>query len=291
MQADTASAAGGSSPNSKSRAPRVIEANEGNHWPDLAELWRFRHLLYTLVERNVKVRYKNTGLGIFWMVLQPGLQVAIYTLIFGVFARLPTGGIPYAVFVLSGLFQVFFINSVISGSAGSVRANQGVSKKIYFPKLILPGVVILSALVDYCLHVVLLLVVMALNSFVPPVQIVLLPALLLALCVMLLGLSFWFTALGVRYRDVTLVMPSISMLVMYLSPVVYPISLVPAPYQPLYAMLNPFVGYVTALKWCLAGVEPFHPWMLAYSIAVSILVLVAGFLFFIRTERSFNDYL
>jgi homopolymeric O-antigen transport system permease protein len=291
VQADITSAEGASGQPAKSRAPRVIEANDGNHWPDRAELWRFRHLLYTLVERNVKVRYKNTGLGLFWMVLQPGLQVLIYTLIFGVFARLPTGGVPYAVFVLSGLFQIFFINTVISGSAGSVRANQGVSKKIYFPKLILPAVVIASALVDYGLHLLLLLAVMALNSFLPPLQILLLPLILLSLCVMLLGLSFWFTALGVRYRDVTLLMPSISMLIMYLSPVVYPITLVPVSYQPLYAMLNPFVGFITALKWCLVGAQPFHPWMLFYSIGASVVILIGGFFFFIRTERSFNDYL
>jgi len=291
VQAQTTNNLSEPAPTRPAARVRLIEANESNHWPDLGELWRFRHLLFTLVERNVKVRYKNTGLGIFWIVLQPGLQMGIYTLIFGVFARLPTNGVPYAVFVLSGLIQVFFINAIIGGSAGAVRANQGVSKKIYFPKLILPGVVILSALVDYGLHLVLLLIVMAINHTIPPPQVVLMPLILLALLVMLVGLSFWFTALGVRYRDITLIVPSISMLIVYLSPVIYSLSLVPHQWQPLYAILNPFVGYITALKWSLAGVEPFHPWMLLYSIAASIVVAVSGFFFFIRTERSFNDYL
>ncbi len=269
----------------------VITAGEYGRFGDFDEIWRYRHLLFTLVNRNVRVRYKNTALGMGWIVLQPGLQMLVYTLVFGIWARLPTGNIPYSVFVLSGLVQVFFINGIILGSAGAVRGNQGVSKKVYFPKSILPFVVILSSLVDYGVQFLLLLVIMALSGVFPSPNIIWFPFIFASLIMMLLGLSLWFTALGVRFRDVTLALPAISMLITFLSPVIYPITMVPEKYLTLYAWLNPFVGYVTALKWSIIGVEPFHPWMLGVSTSIAFVLLVTGFWFFVRTERDFNDYL
>lgn len=270
---------------------RVISAGDRKRFGDFEEIWRFRHLLFTLVKRNVSVRYKNTAMGMFWIVLQPGLQMGVYTLIFGIWARLPTEGVPYAVFVLSGLVQVAFINGIINGSAGAVRSNQGVSKKVYFPKSILPFVVILTSLVDYGVQLVLLVAVMAINGVAPTANIIYLPFIFLSLLMMLVGLSLWFTALGVRYRDVTLALPAVSMLITFLSPVIYPITLVPAHLHAIYATVNPFVGYVTALKWSIVGVEPFYPWMLGISSLYAVFFLITGFLFFVRTERDFNDYL
>jgi lipopolysaccharide transport system permease protein len=271
--------------------PPTIIRPESDRWlPDLKEVWRFRHLIRALINRNVRVRYKNTALGAFWIMLQPLLQMAVYTLIFGLWARIPVGDIPFAVHVISGIVLLFFLNRVISESANAVRANQALTRKVYFPKLVLPIVISGSALADLAVATLVMAVIMALFGIAPAMTVLLAPAFLLLLLAWAFSLGLWFTALGIRFRDLTLLIPVITMLMMYLSPVIYPLTIVPEQFLPIYA-LNPMVGILTGWRWAVIGLEPFYPWMVAISVAEIAVIGITGMLYFTRTERNFNDYI
>ena len=268
----------------------IIEPGTNRYLPDMKELWRFRNLFYALVWRNVRIRYKNTALGAVWILLQPLLQMLVYTLIFGLWARIPVGDIPYSVHVLSGLVLLFFLNRIITESANVVRGNQSLTRKVYFPKLILPCTVTASAMVDLCVTQLLLFIIMTVQGVTPEATIVLAPIFLLLVVFWAFALSLWFSALGIRFRDLTLLIPVMTMLMMYMSPVIYPITIVPEYLLPIYA-LNPMVGIVTGFRWAVLGIEPFYPWMLGVTVAETLLVGITGLIYFVRTERSFNDFL
>lgn len=268
----------------------IIEPGTNRYLPDMKELWRFRNLFYALVWRNVRIRYKNTTLGAVWILLQPFLQMLVYTLVFGLWARIPVGDIPYSVHVLSGLVLLFFLTRVISESANVVRGNQSLTRKVYFPKLILPCTVTASAMVDLCVTQLLLLIIMTVQGVTPEATIVLAPIFLLLVVFWAFALSLWFSALGIRFRDLTLLIPVMTMLMMYMSPVIYPITIVPEYLLPIYA-LNPMVGIVTGFRWAVLGIEPFYPWMLGVTVVETLVVGITGLVYFVRTERSFNDFL
>ena len=268
----------------------IIEPGTNRYLPDMKELWRFRNLFYALVWRNVRIRYKNTALGAVWILLQPFLQMLVYTLVFGLWARIPVGDIPYSVHVLSGLVLLFFLTRVISESANVVRGNQSLTRKVYFPKLILPCTVTASAMVDLCVTQLLLLIIMTVQGVTPEATIVLAPIFLLLVVFWAFALSLWFSALGIRFRDLTLLIPVMTMLMMYMSPVIYPITIVPEYLLPIYA-LNPMVGIVTGFRWAVLGIEPFYPWMLGVTVVETLVVGITGLVYFVRTERSFNDFL
>ena len=268
----------------------IIEPGTNRYLPDMKELWRFRNLFYALVWRNVRIRYKNTTLGAVWILLQPFLQMLVYTLVFGLWARIPVGDIPYSVHVLSGLVLLFFLNRIITESANVVRGNQSLTRKVYFPKLILPCTVTASAMVDLCVTQLLLLIIMTVQGVTPEATIVLAPIFLLLVVFWAFALSLWFSALGIRFRDLTLLIPVMTMLMMYMSPVIYPITIVPEYLLPIYA-LNPMVGIVTGFRWAVLGIEPFYPWMLGVTVVETLVVGITGLVYFVRTERSFNDFL
>lgn len=276
----------------ESWSPQVVVIQPGNRrlLPDLRELWNFRQLLYSLVWRNVRVRYRNTALGAFWIMLQPLLQMLVYSLIFGLWARIPVGDLPYSVHVLSGLVLVFFLNRIINESANTVRANQALTKKVYFPKMILPCMLTTSSLIDLGVALILLFVIIALHGIVPNATVVLVPVILLVLLLWGFTLALWFSALGIRFVDIKLVTPVVTMLMMFMSPIIYPITLVPESLLSIYA-LNPMVGIVTAFRWAVLGIEPFYPWMIGVSIAEALVLGLLGVVYFVRTERNFNDYL
>lgn len=274
----------------KPRTMTVIEAKNERWLPDLDELWQFRHLIHSLTIRNVRVRYKNTALGTLWIMLQPLLQMAVYTLVFGLWARIPVGDIPFAVHVLTGLVLLFFLTRVISESGNAIRANQALTRKVYFPKMVLPIVIIGSALVDLLIAVGVMVVITLAFGVVPAWTVIFAPFFVLLLILWAFALSVWFTALGIRFRDLTLLVPVITMLMMYLSPVIYPVTLVPEQYLPIYA-LNPMVGILTGWRWAVVGLEPFHFWTVWIAIGEIFVIGVTGLLYFIRTERNFNDFL
>jgi lipopolysaccharide transport system permease protein len=268
----------------------VIEPGTTRWWPDFGELRRFRGLLRALVWRNVRVRYKNTALGMFWILLQPFLQMLVYTIIFGVWARIPVGEVPYSIHVLSGLVLVFFVNRVLSESANVVRANQNLTKKVYFPKLVLPCVVVSASAVDLLVSMLLLCAMMLALQVPAHVTAVCVPLVLLWLVAWSFVIAVWFAALGIRFRDVTMITPVLSMLMMYMSPIIYPISIVPEALLPIYS-LNPMVGIVTTFRWALLGIEPLYTTAMIISFAEIVVLGVIGLVVFVRTEQSFNDFL
>ena len=277
----------GSAP-SHSRQEMVIEP--AALWPrvDFAELWAFRQLLLFLVWRDLKVRYAQTVLGIGWAVLQPLLSVVVFTVVFGQFAKVPSEGAPYAVFALAAVVPWNYFSNAFSTSSNSLVANSNLISKVYFPRLVVPLAPVLAGLVEYGIGLVVLAVLMAIYQVVPSAAILAIPLLLLLAMATAAGVGCWLAALNIQFRDVKHLVPFISQIWMYASPVVYPLTLVPARYRTLYA-LNPMVGIIEGSRVAVLGTAPL-PWGILATSAVSAFVLLAtGVVYFRRTERLFAD--
>lgn len=267
----------------------IIEPSRGMSFPDLKELWEYRELFYFLVWRDVKVRYAQTVLGAGWAILQPVLTMVVFTLVFGNFAKVPSDGVPYPVFSLAALVPWTYFSKALTGSSGSLVANTNLITKVYFPRLITPLAPVLAALVDFAVAFVILLLVMLGFGIVPaPASLVVLPVLILATMTTAAGVGCWLAALNIHYRDVKYVVPFLIQIWMYMSPVVYPLSLVPERYQALYA-LNPMVGVIEGFRSVLLGTDMVSPGLIALSLGTGVALLVTGALYFRRTEDAFAD--
>jgi lipopolysaccharide transport system permease protein len=265
----------------------VIQPRKGWVPIDWHELWEFRELLYFLVWRDIKVRYKQTVLGVAWAVLQPLLTMVIFTVIFGRLAHMPSDGLPYAVFVYAGLLPwTFFANSVTQGGQSLVN-QQHLLTKVYLPRLFVPLASIGSALVDLVISFAVYATILTYYHVVPSWQIAYLPALVLLTALAALGLSFGLSALTVAYRDFRYVVPFMIQVLMFLSPVVYPVSIVPSRYQWLLA-LNPMAGIIDGYRAAILG-RPWNLTTLGVSSAATALLLLAGLFYFRSTERRFAD--
>jgi lipopolysaccharide transport system permease protein len=245
-------------------------------------------LLYFLVWRDVKVRYKQTALGVTWVVLQPLIATLIFTVIFGNLAKMPSGDLPYAVFAYCALLPWNYFASSLTRAGTSLVNNSNLITKIYFPRLIIPMSGVLGGLVDFAVSFVVLLGLMTFFSVRPTWSIMTLPFFLLMLMATALGVSLWLAALNVQYRDVNYLIPFLVQIWMYASPVVYPVSLIPEQWQTLYG-LNPMAGVISGFRWALTGQQPPPVPMLCVSITVTIVLLLTGLVFFRRTERTFAD--
>lgn len=271
--------------------PEPLVIRPSGRWAGLglAELWRFRELLGFLAWRDLKVRYKQTFLGITWAVLQPVLYMIVFTLFFGKLANLYDEGKPYAVLALAGsVIWLFFANSV-NLAASSLVGNASLITKVYFPRLLAAIAPVIAGLVDLLLSFVVLLAVMAGYGIYPgfPRLLVLFPFLLLAMGTAI-GIGSWLAALNVKYRDVRYVVPFLLQLWLFASPVVYSSQLVDQPWRTVYA-LNPMAGVVEGFRWAtLGGLAPSYG-RVALSTLGGAVILVAGLLYFRRTERHFAD--
>jgi lipopolysaccharide transport system permease protein len=254
----------------------------------LREVWEYRELLGFLVWRDVKVRYKQTALGVVWIILQPLATTLLFTLIFGNLARLPSENLPYAVFALSGLLVWNYFAGSLNRGGSSLVGSAHLISKVYFPRLIIPITGVLSGLVDFCIVFLLLLAVMLFYGTLPTAAVVTLPLFLLVAMLLALGVGLWLSALNVRYRDVNYILPFISQFWLYATPVIYPTSLIPEQWRWLYA-LNPMVGVVEGFRWALFGKG--HPPDLTFAISMFVVaaILVSGLFFFKRMERTFAD--
>jgi len=254
---------------------------------NLRDLWACRELLYFLTWRDIKVRYKQTALGAAWAVIQPLVTMIIFTYFFGKLAKVPTEGVPYPIFFYTGLLLwTFFANGVNSG-ANSLIGNSNLITKVYFPRLIIPSAAVGAGLLDFAIASVLLIGLLVYYGFpVTPGYLMLLP--LVALTTMLaLGLGIWFSALHVKYRDVRYALPFLIQIWLFVSPIIYPSSLVPAEWR--WAMwLNPVTGIVEAFRASLLG-RPFLWAALAYSTGFSLVMLVYASYAFRRMERNFAE--
>jgi lipopolysaccharide transport system permease protein len=271
-------------------SPPIISIAPRTRWAtlDLTDLWRHRGLLYFLVWRDVKVRYKQTALGAGWAIIQPFFTMLVFSVFFGRLAGISSDGVPYPVFSFAGLVVwTFFANGLLQ-AAQSVVVSQNLVKKVYFPRLALPLASVLAGLVDFTIAFVVLVGMMAVYGIAPSAQVVWVPALLLLALVTALGVGLWFAALNVRYRDVAYVMPFVVQVWMFATPIAYPGSLVGAEWRPLYA-LNPMVGVIEGFRWCLLGTSTVPGPMVAASSLAAIAILVGGAYYFRSMEDEFAD--
>jgi lipopolysaccharide transport system permease protein len=254
----------------------------------LVELWRFRELLYFFVWRDVKVRYKQTLLGLAWVVVQPLLTMLTFTIFFGKLAKIPSQGLPYPVFYLAAVVPWAYFSNAILNVTNIIVENQRVITKVFFPRLVLPFSAALSGLVDFFIGFLVLLVFTLSYGIHPSLPIVLLPLFLLLAVMTVLGVGLWLSALNALYRDVRYLIPFLVQFWMLASPVAYPSSLVPGRWRWVYS-LNPMVGVIEGFRWTLTGRVP-SPGPLVYVSSTIVCVLVfGGLLFFNRMEGAIAD--
>ena len=252
------------------------------------ELWQHRELLYFLVWRDLKVRYKQTVLGVTWAVLQPVLTTVVFTIIFGRLAKLPSDGVPYPVFTLAALLPWQLFMRAVAGGSQSLVANQNLITKIYFPRLLIPMASIAGGVVDFGIGLLILFGMMIYYGVTPSWAILTLPLFFVLTLVVSLGASLWLAALNVRYRDVAQILPFLTQIWFYATPIAYSISLVPAWLFPFYS-LNPMAGVIEGYRLSLFGPVSGASTAIWISIAISIVVLATGLAFFQRVEDTFAD--
>ena len=242
-----------------------------------------------MVLRDIKVRYKQTVLGVSWALIQPVASMVVFTVIFGNLAQLPSEGVPYPVFTLAALLPWQLFASGFTGAANSVASNASVITKVYFPRLIIPIAAVAATVVDFAISLLLLAVLMVWYGVPIPGNIVFLPVFVFAALLSALAAGLWTAALNVKYRDVRYALPYLQQLWLFASPVVYSITLVPERYQAIYA-LNPMVGAIQGFRWALFGGQ--SPWQLmGGSLLIAIALLVAGLFYFRRAEEEFSDFI
>ncbi|PYP90369.1 MAG: phosphate ABC transporter permease [Blastocatellia bacterium AA13] len=267
----------------------VIEASRRLIPLHLPDLWAYRELLYFLMWRDIKVRYKQTVLGALWAILQPLVTMIIFAYFFGILAKLPTEGIPYPVFFYTGLtLWTFFSNAVISG-ANSLVGNSNLITKVYFPRLIIPSAAIGAGLVDFGIASLLLVGLLAYYHFPVTWSYLLLAPLLVLTTMFSLGIGIWLSALNVRYRDVRYALPFLIQIWMFVSPIIYPSSLVPHEWRWM-MILNPLTGIIEGYRACLFN-HPLQWPALGYSTAVTILIFLFACYWFRKMERNFAEFI
>lgn len=266
----------------------IIQAKPGWRIVDLGEMWRFRELLYFLVWRDVKVRYKQTVLGAAWAILQPFAQMVVFSIFFGRMAALPTAHIPYPLFAFAGLLPWIFFSNSIASAAGSVVGNQNLVTKVYFPRLFVPASAIGVALVDFTIAFAMLGILMAWYGVMPTGSILLAPLMIIGLTFAALGIGIFLAALTVAYRDFRYVVPFMVQLWMFATPTVFMDATVVGPRWQAVLPFNPAYGFIQNFRNAALG-SPLDGYSLAVSAAVTLLMLLAGCLYFRRVESTFAD--
>lgn len=267
----------------------LVTIQPGNSWAglDLRELWEYRELLYFLVWRDVKVRYKQAALGLAWVVMQPLLTTLIFTVFLGMLARVPSGDVPYLLFVYVGLLPWTFFSSAVTNSSVSLVSSAHLITKVYFPRAVIPASAVGGRLVDLAVSAVILVGLMVYYRVAPTAALLTLPLLLALTALLALACGMVSSALNVKYRDVGVAMPVLVQLWMYVSPVLYPSGLVPERWRWAYD-LNPLVGIVEGFRAAVLGI-PFNWYALSISAACTAALLVCASYLFRRVEREFAD--
>lgn len=274
----------------------ILRPSRGLASLNLRDLWIYRELVYFLTWRDLKVRYKQTALGAFWAILQPFLQMVVFTLLFGRVAKLPSDGIPYPIFSYTALLPWGLFSKALGDAGRSLVTNRNMITKIYFPRLVIPIASVLSGVVDFLIAFVVLIGLMIYYHNNPTISytftitsaIWTLPLFVLLALVTALGASSWLSALNVMYRDVGYVLPFLTQLWFFITPIVYSVNEIPDQWLMVYS-LNPMTGVVVGFRWALLGTPPPDWMMLLASTGVALLLLVSGLYYFRYMERSFAD--
>ncbi len=255
---------------------------------ELAELWKYRELLYFFVWRDIKIRYKQTAIGAAWAVLQPFLTMVVFSLFFGALAKIPSQGLPYPVFYYCALLPWMYFASALQNATNTVVEHQRVITKVYFPRLVLPLASVLSGLVDFAIGFLVFLAMMLYYGIVPTRATLLLPVFLLLAVLTALGVGLWLSALNAIYRDVKYVVPFLVQFWMFASPVVYPSTLVPERWRWLYA-LNPMAGVIEGFRWALTGHGQPPGGTLLISAGMVAVAVAGGLIYFQKMEGTIAD--
>jgi len=266
----------------------VIRPSRGWVPINLRELWHYRELLFFLTWRDLKVRYKQTALGALWAIIQPVLTMAVFSLFFGRLAKVPSDGIPYPLFALSGLIPWQLFAYALTQSSNSIVANKNLVSKVYFPRLIVPLAAVLSGLVDFSIAFVVLLVMFVIYGFIPSPALVMIPLAIILTIFSALAVGLWLSALNVRYRDVQYTIPFLTQFWMFLTPIAYPASLIPAQFRMVYG-LNPMAGVVECFRWGLFGQRAGSLSLIGLSSFMVLLAFFGGLAYFRRVEKTFAD--
>ena len=273
-----------------STPPRVIriEPARGHVGLGLAELWTYRELVFFLVWRDVKVRYKQTLLGAAWAVIQPFFGMVVFTVFFGHLAHMPSDGVPYPIFSFTALVPWTFFSSGLTQASSVLVGGSNLVTKVYFPRLAMPIASVTAGLLDLAISMAMLLAMMGYYHVTPTVDIVFVPVFIALAFLAALGIGTWLAALNVRFRDVRYVVPFLIQIWLFVTPVVYPSSLLAEKWRVLYG-LNPMAGVIEGMRWALLGAPAPQFTMVVVSAAMSLVLALSGFYYFRRMESSFAD--
>ena len=266
----------------------VIEPRKGWIPINFKEIWNYSELLYFLTKRDIKVRYKQTLLGGLWAIIQPLFIMIVFTLFFGKLAKMPSDGVPYPIFVYAGLLPWTYFANALTASGNSLVGSANLITKIYFPRIIIPASASLSGLLDFFIALIVLGLLMVYYQFIPGPEILLFPFLVSLTFLCAVGVGLWLSALNVEYRDIRYAIPFLVQIWLFVSPVIYPVSLVGEKYQWLLA-LNPMGGLIDAYRSSLLGHRPIDWTLLMISTVIIFGILISGLYYFKRMEKSFAD--
>jgi lipopolysaccharide transport system permease protein len=271
-------------------SPSLTTIKPASKWPTInfRELWAYRELLFILAWRDVSVRYKQSAVGIGWAILQPLMMMIIFTIVFGKFAKLPSEGMPYTIYVFCALLPWNYFARSLADSSNSLVGSSHLVTKVYFPRLILPLSKVFAGLIDFAIGFVILLGMMVWYGVAPTIGILFLPLFMLVAMLVSLGVGLWLTAINVKYRDMVFVVPFLVQFWMYASPVAYSATIVPEKYQWIYG-LNPMVGVIEGFRWAMLGKESPNIEMMLVSLVGILILLVGGLFYFKHMERTFAD--
>jgi lipopolysaccharide transport system permease protein len=267
----------------------IIKPKKGLADLDFKEIWSYRELFYFFTWRDIKLRYKQTFFGIAWAIIQPFATMVVFTMVFGGLAGMPSDNIPYPIFVYAGLLLWNIFSNSLSYSSLSLIGSCNLIQKIYLPKIIIPAASVVVTLVDFFFAALIFVGIIAYYHFMPHIQgLLLLPLLLFITIFASLGLGWFLAAVNVKYRDIRYALPFFIQLLVFMTPVIYPVSIVPANYQWILA-LNPMAGVIDAFKASFLGTTALNWQTLGISFVISVVFFIFGLWYFLKTERTFAD--
>ena len=265
----------------------IIEANRRSLWLDIQKLWHYRELLFVLTVRDIRVRYKQTILGILWVVIQPVFMMTFFTVIFGTLAGMPSDGLPYPIFAYAGLLPWTFFSNALNSSANSLVGNSSLITKVYFPRMIIPMASVGAVLIDFAIAFGLLIILMFYYGISFSINMLMLPPLAFLTALAALSAGTWLSALNVKYRDVRYALPFIIQIGVFATPIIYPVTLIPEKWRWL-LKLNPLTGIIEGFRSAIFG-QPFNFTDLLISIFIILVLFLYSIYAFRRMERSFAD--
>jgi lipopolysaccharide transport system permease protein len=272
----------------RSSSVTVIRPPSGLALPNLRELWHSADLVYLLAKRDITIRYRQTAVGILWAVLQPLILTAIFAVFLGHLANVPSGETPYALFALTGMTLWLVLASGISGISESTVASSELISKVYFPRIVVPVAALIPPIVDFAVSFTVLIGALLVAGETLQPRLLLAPVVFAVGATFALGIGLWLSAIVVRYRDVTLIIPFLILVLLFTSPILYPLSLVPDDYQTVYS-LNPLVGVLEAFRWTVLPDAPAPGVLVLVPAVVGVVLVITGLLYFTRAERRFAD--